>query len=239
MPGRDYEGDELSLFARATNWKAYWASVVSPYVGARVLDVGAGIGATARALAGVRPSHWTALEPDPGLCASIETSVADGSLPSHVVPLNGTLADIADGERFDTILYVDVLEHIADDRQELQEAAKRLDVGGHLIVVSPAHQWLYSPFDRAIGHHRRYSRRSLLALKPDGLCTTRLVYLDSVGLLASLANRCLLRASMPTQAQIATWDGLMVPASRWIDGLLLHRVGKTVVAVFSRDDDLR
>ena len=91
---------------------------------------------------------------------------------------------------------------------------------------------MFSPFDAAIGHYRRYDRKSLLSAKPEDLHVERLFYLDSVGLLASLGNRLLLRASSPTAAQIALWDGKMVPVSRWLDPVLGLRLGKTIVAVF-------
>ena len=96
---------------------------------------------------------------------------------------------------FDNLLYIDVLEHIKDDREEIISAARRLRPGGHLITLSPAHPLLYSEFDAAIGHHRRYTRASILCLTPDTLKPVRVRYLDSVGLLASLANQLLLRES--------------------------------------------
>ena len=108
------------------------------------------------------------------------------------------MASLPSEDRFDTILYVDVLEHIEDDRGELAGAAARLRTGGHVVVLAPAHQALYSPFDKAIGHFRRYSHRSLLAAAPSTLQPVAAYYLDAVGMAASLANRLLLRASMPS-----------------------------------------
>jgi hypothetical protein len=135
---------------------------------------------------------------------------------------------------FDTILYIDVLEHIERDAEELQGAADRLAVNGHLIVLSPAHQWLFAPFDAAIGHYRRYTRASLRNLTPQGLDLRRLRYLDCVGLLASSGNRFVLRSAMPTPSQIALWDKLMVPMSSVLDRLAGYRLGKTVYAIWQR-----
>jgi hypothetical protein len=102
------------------------------------------------------------------------------------------------------------------------------------VVLAPAHQGLYSPFDRAVGHWRRYSRRSLLAAAPPTLRSVAAYYLDAVGMVASLGNRFLLRKSMPTHDQLMFWDRVLVPASRVIDPILAHRVGKSVVAVWTR-----
>ncbi len=115
-------------------------------------------------------------------------------------------------ESFDTIVYIDVLEHIEDDAGELKLAARRLRRGGRIVVLSPAHQFLYTPFDAAIGHFRRYNRSSLRKISPPGLELEKLFYLDAFGIAASAMNRLLLRQSMPTKAQIETWDKWIVPS---------------------------
>lgn len=229
-----YVGSELELFAGAHRWKRYWASRLRPWLGRRVLDVGAGLGATARAFAAHPFERYLALEPDPDQAARILAEVTAGNLPPRVDVQAGTTADLDPAARFDTVLYVDVLEHIADDRGELERVSTHLEPGGRLIVLAPAHAWLYSPFDAAVGHVRRYTRATLAAVKPDPLEQEAMFYLDSVGLLASTANRWLLKAPMPSPAQIRLWDGVMVPASRVLDPLLLNSAGKTVVGVFRR-----
>src|SRR5262249_30583866 len=134
------------------------------------------------------------------------------------------------------ILYLDVLEHIVDDRGELARAARRLAPNGRLVVLAPAHPWLYTPFDRAIGHHRRYTRASLRALAPDGVRELLLRYLDAAGLAASLGNRLVLRSAQPTSRQIRTWDRWLVPCSRWLDRATFGRIGKSVLGVWRKPD---
>ena len=103
-----------------------------------------------------------------------------------------------------------------------------------MIVLAPAHQWLFTPFDKAVGHFRRYSKATLAAAAPPELRREKLIYLDSVGLAASLANRLLLKQAMPTHAQIQTWDRLMIPLSRVFDPLLGHRAGKSVLGIWRK-----
>ncbi len=133
---------------------------------------------------------------------------------------------------FDSILYIDVLEHIDADAQEVRDAARYLRPGGHLIVLSPAHEVLFSPFDAAIGHYRRYSRAMLARLTPPSMRIARLRYLDAAGMLASLGNRFLLRSGMPTPDQIRAWDRGLVPISRKVDRVLGYRVGKSALIVW-------
>lgn len=227
-----YIGSELELFAQAKNWKRHYGRRVRRHLGPDVLEVGAGIGATTQSLCPGIQRRWLCLEPDPKLAEVLQASAASGALPACCEVRVGTLAQLEPEERFDTILYIDVLEHIEDDRAELERAGNHLKPGGRLIVLAPAHQWLFTPFDAAIGHFRRYTKKSLAAAVPDRLARVELGYLDAVGLLASLGNRLLLRSPMPTPRQIAAWDRLMVPVSRLVDPILFHAVGKSVLGVW-------
>lgn len=228
---QQYVGKELDLFVLARNWKAYWVSQLQRYVGTEVLEVGAGFGANTKILC-EKSSRWVCLEPDPALSERLRARVRAGEILGSCEVRTGTLRDVPAAERFDTILYCDVLEHIEDDAAEIALAASHLRDGGRVIVLSPALPFLYSRFDRAIGHHRRYTRKTLAAAIPCGLVQERLVYLDSVGMLASLANRLLLRQTMPDERQIGIWDEWLVPWSRWLDPAFGHRVGKSVLGVW-------
>jgi SAM-dependent methyltransferase len=227
-----YVGSELNLFAAARHWKAYWASQIRPFVGGDVAEVGAGIGSNTPTLVDGGVGRWVCLEPDPSLLSELSKKLA-GERGRPYEAVGGTLYSLA-GQQFDTIIYIDVLEHIENDRGELEEAASHLRPGGHLVVLSPAHQALYSPFDAAIGHFRRYSRSSLQAVSPAGLIQVRLRYLDSLGLFASLANSLFLRQSMPTKGQIEFWDNWIIPPSRFLDKILLYSAGKTVLGIWRK-----
>src|SRR6478736_2503013 len=178
-----YVGSELELFIKATRWKNYWASRVRPFVRGNVLDVGAGLGATFDYL-GESAERWTCLEPDPALCEQLSARLATHPKPPRVQC--GTLDTIASGERFDSIVYIDVLEHIEHDRAEVERAVQHLAPGGSLIVLSPALPFLFSPFDQSVGHFRRYTSASLKAVAPAGLSLEDWFYLDGLGVLASL-----------------------------------------------------
>jgi len=227
-------GKELELFAHALNWKRYWSSLLKPYLNGDVLEVGAGLGANTRLLRSGAQSRWVCLEPDSQLLQQLRDSLAAAPLPGACELCQGRVGDIEEGLQFDTILYIDVLEHIADDSAELAQAANRLRDRGRLVVLAPAHNWLFSPFDASIGHYRRYDRRSLLeaAKTSPNLRIQHLLYLDSCGLLASLGNRLLLRRDLPTLKEILFWDRLLVPPSRVLDPILMHRVGKSILAVW-------
>lgn len=231
---RKYEGTELELFEGAVNWKNYWADKIGPFVRGDTLEVGAGLGANLAVLCTRSDAYWTLLEPDPELCRQIRAKVERHELPPGTQVSCGVLSDLPLDRHFDTIIYIDVLEHIEDDREQLAEAARRLKASGCLIVLSPAYQFVFSPFDAAIGHYRRYERRSLLDLTPPSLQPVKVFYLDTLGLLLSLANRWVLRQSTPTPAAIRTWDSAVVPLSRFVDPVLGFRTGRSIIGIWSR-----
>jgi SAM-dependent methyltransferase len=234
MTAMHYLGQELDIFAHAVHWKKYWSSQIRSYVTGEVLEVGAGLGVNTEFLKSPLASSWTCLEPDPGLADRMRKRFgAQAGLGECRVEV-GTTGTLAPGRQFDVILYIDVLEHIRDDREELARAAGLLRRGGRIIVLAPAHQWLYTPFDGAIGHVRRYDRRSLAASSPPGCRMERLVYLDAVGLLASLGNRLLLGQAEPSLKQILFWDRFLVLPSRFLDRLTLHRIGKSILGIWRK-----
>ena len=235
-----YVGQELELFAHARNWKRYWSRLLEPLLRGDVLEVGAGLGANTRILRRSTQRRWVCLEPDGRLLEQMRCSFTAAPLPGPCELRQGSVADLEPDSRFDTILYIDVLEHIEDDSAELARAAAHLREQGRLMVLAPAHNWLFSPFDTSLGHFRRYNRRSLTdaARLVPGLGLERLLYLDSCGLLASWGNRLLLRQGMPTLKQILFWDRALVPVSRALDPLLAHRLGKSILAVWNQTSGL-
>lgn len=230
----EYIGNELEIFKEATTWKKYFSQIMRNYIRGNVLEVGAGIGGTTQFLWNERCESWTCLEPDPALAKELGESIAAEKDKHRCEVKTCLLGDLPEGESYDTILYIDVLEHIEDDEDEVKRAIRRLSEGGSLIVLSPAHQWLYSEFDKSIGHYRRYTKASLKKLTPSGAKLADIRYLDSVGMFASIANRVLLRQSLPNRKQIRFWDRKMIPVSRVLDPVLGYAVGKSTLAVWNR-----
>ena len=227
--GKRYPADELPMFAQATTWKKYWISHIANFVKGDVLEVGAGIGANTRFLLPLSQGRHVCLEPDAILARQIEPRCRPAR-PAEI--LVGAVSTLPQEEQFDTALYIDVLEHIEDDAAELAQVVKHVRPGGHIVVLSPATEYLYSPFDRAIGHFRRYTRASLLRCSPPGASVVRVDYLDCVGWIVSFANRVLLRQRYPTLNQVLFWDRRVVPVSRLLDALYGFRFGKSIVGVW-------
>jgi SAM-dependent methyltransferase len=224
-----YVGEELDLFRHAGNWKRYYARQMQPYIRGRVLDVGAGLCVNAEYLVTPATTSYVMLEPDGELLAQAVPP------PPHPVlqaarRIAGSTLDLA-GEQFDTILYLDVIEHIEDSAAELRRARDLLAPGGHLIILVPAFNFLFSEFDKAVGHYRRYDKPMLRSELPAELEVVKLRYLDSPGMCLSVANRLFLEQRKPTLEQIRFWDRRIIPLARVLDPLVMHLFGRSLLGV--------
>jgi SAM-dependent methyltransferase len=230
----EYHGKELELFECAKNWKQYFASHMKPYLKGSVLEVGAGIGGTTKVLCDSNQTSWTCLEPDERQVSQINSLINSKKLPTYCKAICGTLKEHAPQELYDVVLYIDVIEHIEKDKDEVTLATKFLKPGGILIILVPGHQWLYSEFDKVIGHYRRYSMRTLREIIPASMTEKKLFYIDIAGVLASLANKFFLKRSYPTEKQIYFWDKVLIPISRKIDFLTGRISGRSLISISER-----
>jgi 2-polyprenyl-3-methyl-5-hydroxy-6-metoxy-1,4-benzoquinol methylase len=227
-----YEGNELELFQHAKHWKKYFSKQIKPHIKGTVLEVGAGIGATTRLLNDGTAKSWLMLEPDEKMSLILKGKMEANELATNCLLQTGTINLVT--STFDTIIYIDVLEHINTDTEELHKAAGLLNAGGHIIVLSPAFQFLYNPFDKAIGHYRRYNKKRLRTVTPAGLQLVSSRYYDSIGFFAALMNKLFLRKKYPTLKQVLFWDNWMIPVSKVTDKLFFHRFGKSIIGVWEK-----
>ena len=229
-----YVGEELDLFEKALIWKQYFARFISPFLGEENLEVGAGLAGSTSILCKPTFKTWLCLEPDSALAAEIQNKIDNKKLSPNCQVKIGQINSLPTSQKFDSILYIDVLEHIEKDQEELELAAQYLKPNGRIIVLSPAHPFLFSPFDKAIGHYRRYNKKMIRALAPKGLQLKKMQYLDSLGLMASLANKYLLKQQYPNEKQIQFWQKFILPVSKIIDPLTSYKLGKTIIAIWEK-----
>jgi SAM-dependent methyltransferase len=200
----------LADIANARNYNDWLFERARPHLGRRVLDAGAGIG-TFAALAASTGAEVTALEPDPAFVARL------GELEGvHVVEAPAEAIPPGLGE-FDSILCLNVLEHVRDDRAALRGFHDSLRPGGVLLLLVPAHRWLYGGYDRAAGHERRYDARTLRALlRAAGFEVGRLRHVNPLGGLGWLVRVRLRRGDEWPSGSFRTFDRL-VPALKHLD----------------------
>jgi len=232
-----YNGKELELFSQAKNWKHYFSGFIIPYLKGNVLEAGPGMGSTTPYLNVSKSiTSWLLLEPDGQFCDTLKKAIADKKLPGNCSVQQGDIFSLNKKDFFDAVIYIDVLEHIEEDSTEVNKAIALLKPHGYLIILSPAFQSLYSSFDKAIGHFRRYDKKSLKAVANDQVTTIKTIYLDSCSCLLSWGNKLMMKQSYPTSRQIKIWDKVFVPLSRMTDRLVSYNFGKSILGVWKKNE---
>ncbi len=228
----DYSGTELAALAAAVNYHRWIYSKIRPYLGDTIVEVGAGIGSFSTLLLETVPRSLVAFEPSTNLFPHLVEAVGQDD---RVQPINAVFKPNYLPDGADSLVYVNVLEHIEDDKAELRYAFEALRPGGHLLVFSPALPWLFSDFDRHVGHYRRYTKAGLIdSAKAVGFRIVQAQYFDLLGILPWYVNFVLLRA-YPGRGSVVLYDKLVVPPMRVVEGVLPPPIGKNVLLVASKE----
>src|SRR5665648_350471 len=157
-----YSGtSNLQAMTHAANYNAFLLSLIVAHAshGQTIVDLGAGIGTFAIRM---REQGFQVLcvEPDEAQARAI---AATG------LAVMSEVAELED-DSVDFLYALNVMEHVEDDRAVLRKCRSKLRIGGQLLAYVPALQVLYSSMDRQVGHHRRYTRRSLSTTRTDAGC---------------------------------------------------------------------
>src|SRR5215211_1513026 len=229
---------DLERLGTAEHFFGWALEEFRPFLHGRVLEVGAGMGTITRRLVELDPEmSIVALEPAANVFGDLASFAA---LTPRVTAARQTLAEYlaTDGERFDAVVYLNVLEHVEDDATELRLAAAALRPGGTLLVFGPALEWLYSELDYKAGHYRRYSLGPLRRLAREaGFEVLSLRYFDVVGVLPYFVAYRLLRRPAISGSTLWGYDRLLVPLSRRLQRAVPRLpLGKNVVLVARAGD---
>jgi SAM-dependent methyltransferase len=209
--------DPLLSLAEARHYNDWIFDRARPYLGARVLDVGAGLGVFTE-LALDAGAEVVACEPDPAFVAQLRARVAGRE---RVTVREETAETLDPGSGFDSALCLNVLEHVPDDAAVLGRLLELLRPGGRLLLLVPAHPRLLGAYDRAVGHERRYTRDGLRRLLAGaGYEVDELRHVNPVGAAGWLVRMRLRRDSSWPDGSFRTFDRL-VPALRHLDRLHL------------------
>ena len=221
---------ELEFFDAAKNWRRYQFENILKYINSSVLDVGPGTGNNIQYYKD-KASQITLLEINKNLANSLKLKF-DGD--KKIIVLN---TDIHSQEKkFDTILYMDVLEHIENDEKEINKALKQLNSGGNLIFFVPAYQFLYSDFDKAIGHIKRYNKKFFLSFKKDeNITIIELKYIDSIGFFIAVLNKLFNKDNKESIGWgVKIWDKLIF-LSKIMDLISLNKFGKSLFCIMKKN----
>ncbi|GEJ55645.1 glycosyltransferase [Anaeromyxobacter diazotrophicus] len=216
---RDAHGSQiLGRLARAPRFNAWMADTIRPFLGSRVLEIGSGTGNLTRQL--IPRRRYVASDINPLYLQTLR-----GLTPDRPY-LDAQLTDVTALESFprvrdfDTVICLNVIEHVDDDRGALANIRSALAQGGHAIVLVPQGEGLFGTLDEVLGHKRRYSEASLRKLAADaGFEVKQVLRFNRVGSFAWWLNGRVLRRRTFGLMQIKLLN-LLTPLFRKIDRAL-------------------
>lgn len=229
-----YFGKDLEAMSFAKNYHAWIIYEFKPYLGDSVAEVGAGTGNFSSFLVDAGVKRLMAFEPShnmfPLLASRFNSSPTVDTINAFFEDYTETFSEIF-SETFDSVLYVNVLEHIEQDEKALCCAYRTIKKNGHLLIFVPALNWLYSELDKKVGHFRRYHKKQLEQLvKSVGFSIEKLKYFDIAGIIPWYIAFTLLKKTT-TAGNVSLYDRLIVPPMRILENLMTPPIGKNLLLV--------
>ena len=228
-----YAADDLETMSEARRYGDHVFELLRPHLGARILEVGCGIGTFSLRLADLA-ERVICIEPNLN-CAARAHAALDGNpkIALRICHLEECDRTELAQEHVDTIVCVNVLEHIEDDVKALRLFRELVaPTGGQVLIFVPAVQAAYGPLDAALGHHRRYSKPTLrAAFDAAGLEVTTMRYTNPIGLLGWMYNSHITRATHHTPGQVRLFETLVAPWALPFDRLVAPPIGQSLFAV--------
>lgn len=212
--GLDPGAATLKLLEKASRYNGWIYETIRPYLGREVLEVGSGIGNMTRYLA--RRARVTASDVDPFCLRELRRTFRDSG---HVAvrEIDITRQGAPPPGPFDTVVCLNVLEHIQDDLRALENMRGFLRTGGRAVVFSPAAPRLYCGIDRRLGHCRRYTKEELvLKMRKAGFHVIHARYHNVVGALGWWFQGQVLRKRSIGSGDVRGFEWLM-PLLRFLD----------------------
>ena len=224
----EYPGKELEAMSFAINYHQWIVDELTPFFGRVMVEVGAGKGDLSAMLIRKDVRQLYAFEPSSNLFPLLDAKANE--LP-RVTAINEFFRPDVVPEAFDSLLYINVLEHIEDDASELLSAYRALPIGGYLLLFVPALSWLFSDADRSVGHFRRYHKKTLVKLVEDtGFTVEKARYFDLAGIIPWYVNFVLLKNTF-SAGSVALYDKLIVPPMRIFEKTIKPPIGKNILLV--------
>lgn len=225
-----YSGTELDAMAGARNYYAALLDRFAPHIGAHAVEVGAGVGTFASLLlerSGV--SEMTLIEPAENNFPLLQMRFASDS---RVRVAHGYLAEHADSLAADSLIMVNVAEHVSDDLALFRDAHRALRPGGKLLILVPALMPLYGTLDEAFGHFRRYTRAELDGrLAEAGFHPLTIRYVNSAGIFAWFIAGRLLRQRTLHARGVRLYDRLVIPWLSRLERFWSPPFGQSLLAI--------
>jgi SAM-dependent methyltransferase len=227
--------ETLLAFSKAAAFNTWLSEQILPWAKGHILEIGSGIGNISEII--IRNNLPVTLSDlNPQYCIQLKNKFDRNDNCKGIISI-----DIADSSfeekyklllgKFDSIIALNVIEHIADDRLAFENCKKLLRPGGRIIILVPAFNFLYNSFDRELGHYRRYTGKELgEKIQHAGFTILHRQYFNMPAMFGWYISGSLFHMKMIPENQLRFYNYL-VPLFRIIDKLFQRKMGISVISV--------
>lgn len=230
----DYHGDDLEALSTLKRYRRWIVAEFAPFLCGQVAEIGAGIGNYSEELLG-HAEHLDMVEPAARPAQMLETRMAK---KGRVRLIRSTAEDWAasvEPAYYDSVVMINVLEHIKDDRAMVAEIFRALKPGGHFLLFVPALMILFSRLDTLHGHYRRYGLdEAVRKVEEAGFVIEKARYVDVLGILPWLVINKWMGKTEFKPGMISLYDRFGIPLTRMVERLIRFPFGKNVLLVARR-----
>jgi len=232
-----YEGSDLEALSTLHRYQKWIVETFQPHLGGRAIEIGAGMGNISTLL---RP-HVDSLylvEPSANLGEPLRRRFeGDSGVKVLHDSLETWMPGIAETS-YDSIILVNVLEHVKDDAAALEGIWQILKPGGKLMLFVPALKFLFSDLDALHGHYRRYYRDDLnRKVRTAGFKIVESRYFDSIGILPWWLLNTKMGATKFNPFLAKVYDIIFAPLSRGLESIIEPPFGKNILLIAKRPDN--
>lgn len=223
----------LEVIAKANRFNQWMYEQFKNELKGEVLEIGSGIGNVSKLV--IADGHYITLSDyNVSYCEILKKNFSSNEKVRDIIQI-----DLLDPEfeikyaphkeKFESIFLLNVIEHISDDRLSIKNCRYLLKENGHLIVLAPAYSWLYCNLDKQLGHHRRYTTKSMeLILKENDLEILKSNYFNFTGITGWLLFGKIFRSKMLGNGEMSAFNSI-VPLARLIDKIFVNRIGLSII----------
>lgn len=223
----------LEVIAKADRFNRWMYDQFKNQLKGEILEIGSGIGNISKLVIG--EGHTITLSDyNEEYCDSLQKKFAQDKNVREIIRVDLLHPDFenkykAYKEKFDSIFLLNVIEHIEDDLMAIKNCNYLLNDEGYLILLAPAYSWLYSSFDKQLGHFRRYSLDSLKELlKKENFSILSGSYFNLTGIAGWLLFGKILKQKMLSSGEMSAFNKI-VPIAKFIDKLVGRRTGLSII----------
>jgi SAM-dependent methyltransferase len=225
----------LQVIAKANRFNEWIYNTIHPFLKGEILEIGSGIGNISRyairngmniTLSDINPEYQQALIKEftdhDNVRDILSLDLQHPSFTEHYHQQK---------EKYDTVFYLNVIEHLKDDALAVKNSSFLLRKGGNLVILAPAYQWLFCDIDRQLGHQRRYTRKTMSALFPPSLFSIlHQQYFNAAGIAGWLLFGKIFRKKQLDSGEMSVFNQL-VPLFKLADQLSFKKTGLSVIAI--------